>query len=137
MSDYPRFTLNRGMVILRCMQPFADWLNANDPMPRNFSLVDINEEGNVFLVPSYDSLLDPVEIHQDAVKWVEKRWRMFFEHMLNDWLTDESLWPKNRTLKMFREWFAVEYSPMVWDMGNEPLAVEDWDGMEGGGGLMH
>jgi len=38
---------------------------------------------------------------------------------------------------MFREWFAVEYSPMVWDMGNEPLAVEDWDGMEGGGGLMH
>jgi len=100
-------------------------------------LADINEEGNVFLVPSYDSLLDPVEIHQDAVKWVEKRWRMFFEHMLNDWLTDESLWPKNRTLKMFREWFAVEYSPMVWDMGNEPLAVEDWDGMEGGGGLMH
>lgn len=137
MSDYPRFMLNRGMVILRCKKPFADWLNENDPMPRNLSLVEINEEGSVFLIPGYDSQVEPVEIHEDAVRWVERRWQMFFEHILNDWLMDESLWPKKRTLKMFREWFSVEFNSMVWDMADEPLAIEDWDALGEGDELLH
>lgn len=137
MTDYPRFTLNRGLVILRYKQPFLDWLNEIDPMPSNFTLAEINEDGNIFLVPCYDSQVEPVEIDEDAVKWVERRWRMFFEHLLNEWLTDDSLWPQGRTLKMFREWFAVEFYSMVWDMGNEPLAVDDWDDIGEGDELLH
>ena len=52
---------------------------------------------------------------------------MLFEHALNGWVQDETLWPGNLTLKMFREWFEVEYRSMVWDMGHEPLMVEDFD----------
>lgn len=140
MSDYPRFTLNRGMVMLRYKQPFLDWANAADPNPRAFTLEELNDDGEIFLIPSGESLVDPIESAEDAVMWVEKRWRMFFEHALGDWLTDESLWPQKRTLKMFREWFAVEYRSMVWDMVDEPLAVEDWDeDAEDGedGGLLH
>ena len=33
--------------------------------------------------------------------------------MLMDWSTDEDLWPKTRTLKMFREWFEIVYSEMA------------------------
>lgn len=62
-----------------------------------------------------------------AVKWVEKRWRMFFEHILGSWIVDETEWPKKRTLKMFRDRFDVEYKSMIWDMGHEPLMLEEWD----------
>lgn len=140
MSDYPRFTLNRGMVLLHHKQPFLDWLmNAAINPSLQLTLADLDDDGEAFLIPSYESS-DPVDGTEDAVKWVEKRWRMFFEHILGDWLTDESLWPQKRTLKMFREWFSVEYRSMVWDMADEPLAVEDWD--EGdedaeGVGLLH
>ena len=46
------------------------------------------------------------------------------------WYTDESLWPKKRTLKMFREWFAIEYRSMVWDLDTTPLEYEDWSDEE-------
>lgn len=131
MSDYPRFTLNRDMVMLCYKQPFLDWANAADPNPRALTLEEVNDDGEIFLVPADDSLVDPVETAEDAVRWVEKRRRMFFDHMLGDWLTDESLGPQKRTLKMFREWFFVEYRSMVWDMADEPLVVEDWEEGDG------
>ncbi|MDP2902227.1 MAG: hypothetical protein Q8N96_03855, partial [Methylovulum sp.] len=66
----------------------------------------------------------------DAVEWVEKHWRMFFEHVLGTWILNEDEWPKKRTLKMFREWFDVEYRSMVWDMGHEPLMIDEWEDEE-------
>jgi len=127
MAAYPRLQLNRGMVMLRYKQPFLDWIKASNPEPFELTLEEANDDGEVFLVPEYDSDKNPVGCTEDAVKWVEKRWRMLFEHALNGWVQDETLWPGNLTLKMFREWFEVEYRSMVWDMGHEPLMVEDFD----------
>ena len=53
-------------------------------------------------------------------------WRVLFDSILFDWITDESMWPQNRTLKMFRDWFDIEVHSMVWDLASEPLLVEDW-----------
>lgn len=128
MTDFPRFTLNRGVVILHYRQPFLDWLKSTDPEPlERLTLEEMEHDGDAFLIPGYESR-ESVDDEEDAIKWVEKRWRVFFEHCLNDWLQDESLWPKKRSLKMFREWFSIEYRSMVWDMANEPLMVEDWEG---------
>ncbi len=127
MAAYPRLQLNRGMVMLRYKQPFLDWIKASNSEPLELTLEEANDDGEVFLVPEYDSEKNPVGCTEDAVKWVEKRWRMLFEHALNGWVQDETLWPGNLTLKMFREWFEVEYRSMVWDMGHEPLMVEDFD----------
>ena len=52
---------------------------------------------------------------------------MFFEHILGSWIIYESEWPKKRTLKIFREWFDIEYKSMIWDMGNEPFVLEEWE----------
>ena len=90
------------------------------------TLDDLNEDGDAFLLP-HEPVIDG---HQDAVAWIEKRWKGFFEYKLAGWYTDESLWPKNRTLKMFREWFAIEYRSMVWDLDTTPLEYEDWSDEE-------
>lgn len=68
-----------------------------------------------------------IETGESAQRWVHRRWKMFFEPFLYDWYTDESWWPKVRSLKMFKQWFDVQYSPMVWDLADEPLEHEDWD----------
>ena len=142
MADYPRHQINRAMVVLRYKQPYLDWVKSAGPSPMELTLEEANDDSEAFLVPAYDSLIDPVDGTEDAVKWVEKRWRMLFEHILMSWIEDESAWPKKRTLKLFREWFDVEYRSLIWDMGNEPLVVEDFDDepdeeFQKTGGLLH
>jgi hypothetical protein len=121
----PRYLLNRSVVIIRHKQPFLDWLLTADPNPlKDLNLAHIEEEGDAFLIPGDPKIND----HAQAVKWVEKRWQGFFEYFLNEWLTDEALWPQNRSIKMFRQWFKFEYPSMIWDMAaDQPLEVEEWD----------
>ena len=142
MTDYPQHQINRAMVVLRYKQPYLDWVKSAGPSPMELTLEEANDDSEAFLVPAYDSLIDPVDGTEDAVKWVEKRWRMLFEHILMSWIEDESAWPKKLTLKLFREWFDVEYRSLIWDMGNEPLVVEDFDDepdeeFQKTGGLLH
>ncbi len=120
-----RHTLNRASVSLKPKKLLIDWLREIDRSigAETNSLFDpLNENGDIFLIPGEDT----IESREDAVKWVEKRWSDFFEFELGKWIIDDQLWPKNRTLKLFKDWFDIEYHSMVWDLGNEPLATEDW-----------
>lgn len=130
MDDEPRFVLNRSVALLVYKQPFLEWLQSNDPNPdTTLTLEALREDNDIFLIPQFDDL-------RDSVKWIEKRWRALFDSILFDWLTDESLWPEDRTLAMFRQWFDIHIHSLVWDLSGEPLAVEDWfDEDEGGVGL--
>ena len=120
----PRYLLNRSLVIIRHQQPFLDWLQAADPNPQSdLTLDQFESDGDAFLIPGEPKVNDQAQ----AVKWVEKRWKGIFKYLLNDWLSDESLWPQNRSLKMFRQWFTIEYRSMVWDLDEKtPLEIEDW-----------
>ena len=119
MSDSPRFTINRTLVMLVPRQPFLNWLNDADPTEEPLSAEDLRDDCNVFLIPQFNDAVD-------SMKWIEKRWSMLFEHMLLEWIVDETMWPENRTLEMFREWFDIETHTMVWDLAGESLLVEDW-----------
>lgn len=122
MSAYPRFTINRDLVILLPKQPVLDWIMRVDPNPPRLTLAELRQEQDAFLIP--EETLQGIE---DAERWVHRRWKMFFELFLQGWYTDESWWPNNRTLKMFKEWFDVQYHSMVWDLSNEPIEHEDWE----------
>jgi len=39
-----------------------------------------------------------------------------FERELFGWHTDETAWPKNRNLALFREWFDIEIHSVVEDL---------------------
>lgn len=122
-SDSPRFTLNRTVVILGPKQPFLDWLNDVDPDDAALNEEDIREDNEVFLIPQFNDI-------SDSEKWIEKRWSFLFEHMLMGWVEDEALWPEDRSLAMFRDWFSIEVHTMVWDLSEEQLFVEDWQSDE-------
>ena len=46
-----------------------------------------------------------VKRHQQEV--LEEFWPALFEAMLEGWVRDEALWPKDRTPGMFQEWFEI------------------------------
>jgi hypothetical protein len=110
-------------VILGPKQPFLDWLNDVDPDDAALNEEDIREDNEVFLIPQFNDI-------SDSEKWIEKRWSFLFEHMLMGWVEDEALWPEDRSLAMFRDWFSIEVHTMVWDLSEEQLFVEDWQSDE-------
>jgi hypothetical protein len=100
-NERPRFQLNRGLVTLRHKQPYIDWVKTAGESPIEITMEQANDDGDCFLIPTYESEINAVDGTEDAIKWVEKRWRMLFEHVLGSWILDEAEWPKKRTLKMF------------------------------------
>lgn len=123
MNSTPRYTINRTVIILAPKPDFLDWLNDVDPDDQALTLEDLREDNEVFLIPQFND-------NTDSEKWVETRWEFLFEHMLLGWVEDESLWPQNRTLDMFKEWFDIEVHTMAWDLSTDPLFVEDWQDEE-------
>ncbi len=121
---------------LICKQPYLDWVNSLDPTQSgSWTFEQLNEDNDTFMIPQF---VDP----RDSMKWVEERWHVLFDNMLFNLDTDEAVWPEGKTLKMFHEWFDVQIHSLVWDMANEPLAVEGWSGEDGVGevepnGILH
>jgi len=123
MQDYISHTINRSVIVLLPRMAAYNWIMSIDPAPSNLTLEELRREPDAFLVRE-----DRVELPEQAERWIYRRWEMFFEKFLEDWYTDESTWPQKRSLKMFKEWFEVQYCPLVWDMAKEvPLGHQDWD----------
>ena len=43
-------------------------------------------------------------------------WATVFEYELNAWMRDPKTWPQTRTLEMFRQWFDIDFAPVVSDI---------------------
>lgn len=61
-----------------------------------------------------------VEYTEEITAFVEKHFGFFFEHWLDGWCTDESLWPKRRTRRMFHQWFDVRVHSWVENIVDAP-----------------
>ncbi len=98
--------LNRGVLIVRPKQPYLDWAAQLDD---SGVVPDPESEATVYLIPEFESDDEAWEILEDV--YVE-----VFERELDSWHTDESAWPDNRTLAMFKEWFDIKLHSVVEDL---------------------
>ena len=101
--------VNRAAVILRYKDPIVEWINEADPIEDSseVSLASANEERTVYLVSDGEA--------ENIDRWIRANYGVLFESELEGWYTDESLWPKKRDLKTFKEWFEVECHSVVLD----------------------
>ena len=109
--------LNRGAIILRYREPAIRWINETDPAgeQHTISAGDLRQDCTVYLISEEDADGDSA-----VNKWVARNFRTLFETELEGWITEPSLWPKKRTLKLFYQWFDVEYHSVIVDtVGNE------------------
>ncbi len=117
MSEFYPTTINRSMILLLPRKPAYDWIMKVDPDQPKLTLDDIRQDCDGLLVPQGE-----VQDIEGARKWVYENWEMFLEEFLTDWQDDEETWPEKRTLKMFKDWFDIHYSSLVWDFVDEPIA---------------
>ncbi len=112
--------INRSALILKYKQPAVDWINTADPYESlKLTLEAVNNDLNVYLISDEDS--DNAETLQ---KWLALNLEALFFDELNGWYTDQSLWPKNRNMSLFNEWFTVECHTVLHDTVGEPF-VDD------------
>ena len=102
--------LNRAVLIVRPAKPFLDWAAGLDdsglvPSP--------NDEQTVSLVPEFHD-----DEEREAV--LKAVYAEVFERELFGWHVVPKDWPRNRTLKTFREWFQIEMHSIVEDLVDGP-----------------
>lgn len=107
--------VNRGIIILRYKQPFIDWINASDPYDAGVevTLETANMDKNVYLISDADA--------DNYQRWVSRNYQELFEEELSGWYNDETLWPKNRTKRLFNQWIEVECHSVLIDTVGGPI----------------
>lgn len=113
-ADLEEAYINRSAIIIKPLQPFFDWINALYPEDP----VNEADEPNIYLI---NDDIDDVE------KWLKKKFDKFFTMELEDWHTNTKEWPQKRSYKMFKQWFSVDVSSMIYDMENSPVYKEHYD----------
>jgi len=112
--------INRSLIIVRPKQPFLDWVRSIDP-DDDTKMEDIVDDPTAYLIPE---LGDESE-EEDLIEWCAE---FVFEYELWSWYTDEDLWPAERDVTMFRDWFEIEFRSLVNDVvGDIPLKHIDYD----------
>ena len=111
-------SINRTAVVIRAKQPFVDWLNSVPGESSDNTLETTSTDNITFLIPEFFG-------HKESLAYVKKIYSETFEFELFGWYTDEELWPKNRTWKMFQEWFDIEINSEVFDLVDGKIEKEE------------
>lgn len=110
-DDFEEGYINRCAIVLNPQQPFYDWINQLTP---NDPLHEI-DEANIYLV---DEEIDDLE------QWLRIKYDKFFVMELDEWHTNKKEWPQKRSYKMFKQWFKVGISSMIYDLEKTPIYKE-------------
>ena len=111
--------VNRLAAIIKPKQPLLDWLESQPDWDHDMTLEELRAGRCVILIPGYD-------FPEQAMRYIERNHKAIFEMELFGWYTDESIWPKKRTLSVFRKWLDVEIHSMVIDMLDDHIMRESY-----------
>lgn len=114
--------INRAAIIIRYREPAIDWLNRVDPYDdgREITWEEANHDATVYLVSPEDT-----ESWDAIEEWVRINFAELFEAELEEWYADPMVWPQERSLALFWEWFDVEVHTALVDTVGTPIEEED------------
>jgi hypothetical protein len=104
--------LNRAAIILKYKEPMIRWINEADRLSESteISAEYLARERTIYLISDRDG-----ESDASVDRWIRRNYEVLFETELNGWYTLPSMWPNQRTLRLFRAWFEVEYHTVLID----------------------
>jgi len=108
-NDLQENYIDRSAIMVKPLQPFLDWYYKI--YPEDMGAEDV-EEANTYLLG---------EDVEDLENWLKKKYDRIFKLQLEDYHDYKKDWPKKRDYKMFRSWFHVEISTMVYDLERRPV----------------
>jgi hypothetical protein len=113
LDTYPMVN-NRSVVNLFPTKLYLDWLNYIHGSDVSLELNDI--EPISFLINDFDDI-------SEFEYWMANNFQLLFEIRLNYSCVDKSLWPEDRTLEVFKQWFEIRYSNLIIDLELEPIIL--------------
>ena len=113
------YAVDRMVALIRPKQAMLDWVNSLPDNEFDLTLEQLCADCTCILVPEFGEI-------EDAINYIDDIYDRLFAMELVSWHEDEALWPKERSLKTFWEWFDVEiHSTLVdtvdADLQNHPL----------------
>lgn len=108
-NNFEENFINRTAIIVKPLQPFIDWHNNLYPD----SIIDAL---NVYDVNTY-----LINEDIDLDRWLKKKFDKLFKIELENWHTNKKEWPQKRNYKMFKQWFQIEISTMIYDLEKQPI----------------
>lgn len=106
-DDFEENFINRSAIIIKPLQPFIEWCSNLYPD----DLEDIKGT-NTYLIS---------EEIEDVEAWLKKKFDKIFSFELESWHLNKKEWPQKRNYKMFKEWFEIEISTLVYDFEKQPI----------------
>jgi hypothetical protein len=112
--------INRTAISIVGAKPYVEWTERTDADFNKGTLTVARSQlwGTAVLLPEF-------ELEEDVREWVEENAAWLFEWQLSSWTDDRSLWPQNRDLRTFREWFRVDIHSVVIDAGDDDIEGEE------------
>jgi hypothetical protein len=107
-DDFEENYINRQAIILKPAQAFIDWYAAFNPDD-----LDEMKETRTYLVN---------EDIDDLDQWLKKKFDKLFMFELESFHDNKKEWPQKRNYKMFKEWFHINISTMIYDFENKPVS---------------
>ncbi|WP_434778967.1 hypothetical protein [Neisseria sp. Ec49-e6-T10] len=109
------YFVDRSIALIQPKQPFLDWLRSvEDDQAIELTLSQLRADCNTFLIPQY---VEP----EEAVAYIDDIYLSIFKIELSSWYEDETVWPKDLSLKAFWETFDISIHTMVIDTVDEGL----------------
>ena len=105
--------LNRGFITITPKKPFFDWSNTIDSEIQ-FSIED-DIEPTVYLITEDFFDIEPL---------IEQHFKKIFKNELTAITEDEELWPTERNIDVFLEWFEINVGSMVFDLEKSNIVGE-------------
>ena len=108
--------LNRWVVVVRPKEPFYTWANSlKDDHPK-LTPEEFIGDATILLIPDQEDL-------DAAETLVVAKFEPVFEHFLTLRVADPLVWPENRSIAMFNEWFEVEFHQNAIDLGSDRVKI--------------
>ena len=108
------YFVDRSVAVIKPKEPFLNWLNNVPGNDTDLTLDSLRADCTVILLPEFT---DP----EEGVSRIDDMVEQLFKMELASWYEDEALWPADRSLKTFWEWFDVEIHSTVLDSVDEDI----------------
>ncbi len=106
-ANFDENYINRSAIIIKPLQPFIDWCSNLYPED-----MDDIKETRTYLIS---------EDIEDIDLWLVKKFDKLFTFELTSWHSNKKEWPQKRNYKMFKEWFQIDISRMIYDFEINPI----------------
>ena len=109
--------VNRSVLVLKPTSKMLAWINNVGEKGDAVTMEEARGMNNAYLLPDFED-------DQEQARYIRFRMRNLFEHELGSWCTDPRKWPSPRNHEAFRDWFQMEISHMVIDLGGDPIVLQ-------------